>query len=51
LLSKVNKYLKTIEQNDYQLNITWEIPACDEDLEETVGLITRLLELDITILR
>jgi|SRR6056297_1699738 len=43
------RILKTLEQNLCQLNITWEIPSDDEDLEETVGLITSLLELDITI--
>lgn len=42
------RILKTLEQKNCQLTITWEIPSDDEDLEETVRFIASLLELDIT---
>ena len=43
------RILKSLEQKNCQLNITWEVSDDDEDLKETVGLLTSLLELEVRI--
>lgn len=41
--------LKPLTQSQRELNITWEIPAGDDDLEEMAWLMAGLLDLDITV--